>query len=136
GVDIEHEDLKDNIWINEGEIPGNGIDDDNNGYIDDVYGWNFIGGKDGRNVDADTYEVTREYVRLRPIYENIDESKIKKKQRAKFEYWKTVKDKYERDSRFSQEQLDQYLQYYELYANAYSTIPYYDSILQVAIGAP
>jgi cell wall-associated protease len=136
GVDIEHEDLKDNIWINEGEIPGNGIDDDNNGYIDDVYGWNFIGGKDGRNVDADTYEVTREYVRLRPIYENIDESKIKKKQRAEFEYWKTVKDKYERDSRFSQEQLDQYLQYYELYANAYSTIHYFDSILQVAIGAP
>ena len=35
GVDIEHEDLKDNLWVNEGEIPDNGIDDDNNGYIDD-----------------------------------------------------------------------------------------------------
>ncbi|MFN8692634.1 MAG: peptidase S8, partial [Cyclobacteriaceae bacterium] len=63
GVDIEHEDLKDVLWINEDEIPGNGADDDKNGYVDDVYGWNFIGGKNG-NVNADTYELTREYVRL------------------------------------------------------------------------
>ncbi|MCA4806968.1 S8 family serine peptidase [Myroides odoratimimus] len=42
GVDIHHEDLIDNLWINEGEIPGNGIDDDNNGYVDDVYGFNFV----------------------------------------------------------------------------------------------
>jgi thermitase len=40
GVDWRHEDLASNMWINEGEIPGNGIDDDGNGYIDDVYGWN------------------------------------------------------------------------------------------------
>ncbi|NCU76372.1 MAG: hypothetical protein EBV59_05370 [Synechococcaceae bacterium WB7_1C_051] len=45
GVDIKHPDLKDNIWVNKGEIPGNGIDDDNNGYIDDINGWNFITGK-------------------------------------------------------------------------------------------
>jgi len=42
GVDLTHEDLIDNIWVNEGEIPGNGIDDDNNGYIDDVNGFNFV----------------------------------------------------------------------------------------------
>lgn len=42
GVDIYHEDLIDNLWINEGEIPGNGIDDDNNGYVDDIYGFNFV----------------------------------------------------------------------------------------------
>ncbi|MFH1718541.1 MAG: S8 family serine peptidase [Planctomycetota bacterium] len=41
GVDAEHPDLKDNIWANPGEIPNNGVDDDNNGYIDDVSGWNF-----------------------------------------------------------------------------------------------
>ena len=43
GVDIEHEDLKDVIWVNPKEIPGNGIDDDKNGYIDDINGWNFLG---------------------------------------------------------------------------------------------
>jgi len=41
GVDITHPDLKDNIWLNSGEIPDNGIDDDGNGYTDDVHGWNF-----------------------------------------------------------------------------------------------
>lgn len=60
GVDPEHEDLKNVIWTNPREIPGNNIDDDNNGYVDDIHGWNFIGGKDGRNVEYDTYELTRQ----------------------------------------------------------------------------
>ncbi len=42
GVKFDHEDLKANMWVNGGEIPGNGIDDDGNGYIDDIYGFNFI----------------------------------------------------------------------------------------------
>jgi hypothetical protein len=42
GVDIEHEDLKSVIWTNSKEIAGNGIDDDNNGYIDDIHSWNFL----------------------------------------------------------------------------------------------
>ena len=78
GVDIEHEDLKDVIWTNEDEIPGNGIDDDKNGYVDDIHGWNFIGGKTG-NVNEDTYEVTREYARLKPLFENVEEKKVSKK---------------------------------------------------------
>lgn len=64
GVDTEHEDLKDVLWVNEDEIPGNGIDDDGNGYIDDVHGWSFISGPGGE-VHHDTYEMTREVVRLR-----------------------------------------------------------------------
>ena len=42
GIDYQHEDLFQNIWKNEREIPGNGIDDDGNGYVDDVYGWDFF----------------------------------------------------------------------------------------------
>lgn len=42
GVDLRHPDLQNNLWINSGEIPGNGIDDDNNGYVDDARGWNFV----------------------------------------------------------------------------------------------
>lgn len=59
GVDIQHEDLDGVLWVNAGEVAGNGIDDDGNGYVDDVHGWNFIGGPDGRSVDHDTYEMTR-----------------------------------------------------------------------------
>ncbi|MCX4027718.1 S8 family serine peptidase [Endozoicomonas sp. SM1973] len=61
GVDVLHEDLQGKIWHNPGEIADNGIDDDNNGYVDDIYGWNFIGGRDGSHVNFDTLEVTREY---------------------------------------------------------------------------
>lgn len=65
GVEIGHEDLDDNLWVNTDEVAGNGIDDDGNGYVDDIHGWNFIGGPDGDHVDQDTYEVTRLYVRCR-----------------------------------------------------------------------
>jgi len=51
GVDIEHPDLQGVIWTNAKEIPGNGIDDDNNGYIDDVHGWNFLGDINGENLE-------------------------------------------------------------------------------------
>ncbi len=51
GVMINHEDLAANIWVNTGEIPGNGIDDDNNGYKDDVHGWNFV--ENNNNVNDD-----------------------------------------------------------------------------------
>jgi subtilisin family serine protease len=60
GTDVEHEDLKNNLWINTKEVAGNGIDDDNNGYIDDIYGWNFIGGKNG-DIGPDNTEITRLY---------------------------------------------------------------------------
>jgi subtilisin family serine protease len=58
GTDINHEDLKDVLWVNEKEIPNNGIDDDGNGYIDDVHGWNFLGRKD-KNLTYDNLELVR-----------------------------------------------------------------------------
>lgn len=78
GVDEEHEDLKDVMWVNEDEIAGNGKDDDGNGYIDDVYGWNFIGGKDGKNVNEDSYEITRVYAKLKSKKRNKKEEALYK----------------------------------------------------------
>lgn len=69
GIDTTHEDLKPILWTNPKEIPGNGIDDDKNGYIDDVHGWNFLGGKDGRNVKEDSYEGARIYHKLKNKWE-------------------------------------------------------------------
>lgn len=70
GIDTLHEDLKSILWTNPKEIPGNGIDDDGNGYIDDVHGWNFLGGKDGRNVKEDSYEGARVYYSLKNKWDN------------------------------------------------------------------
>jgi cell wall-associated protease len=64
GIDTAHEDLAGHIWTNKKEIPGNGIDDDHNGYVDDLHGWNFLGGKDGRNILVESFESYREYYRL------------------------------------------------------------------------
>src|SRR5688572_710309 len=105
GIDVEHEDLKGSIWTNDDEIAGNGIDDDKNGYVDDVHGWNFIGGKDG-SVNEDTYELTREYVRLKALYDSVDEKKIKKKNKAEFESWKEVKANFEKEVASNKEQFD------------------------------
>ncbi|HET7114851.1 MAG TPA: S8 family serine peptidase [Hanamia sp.] len=87
GVDTLQEDLKPILWHNPGEIPHNGIDDDHNGYVDDVYGWNFIGGKDGRNVHQDSYEAARVYWKLKSKYDstaNDDTTKMDAAQ--KFQY--------------------------------------------------
>ncbi|HEX8297837.1 MAG TPA: S8 family serine peptidase, partial [Rubricoccaceae bacterium] len=59
GVDIDHPDLAPVLWTNPGETAGNGVDDDGNGYVDDVHGWSFLGGADGRNIEHETLEVAR-----------------------------------------------------------------------------
>lgn len=64
GVDIHHPDLSSQIWINEDEIPDNGIDDDRNGFIDDRHGWNFLGSSDGKNIVEENLEETRIYRRF------------------------------------------------------------------------
>jgi cell wall-associated protease len=73
GVEPNHEDLKAAIWVNEKEIPDNGIDDDGNGYIDDINGWNFIGSKKG-NLAYDNLELVRIYRKLNPKYRSTIKS--------------------------------------------------------------
>jgi len=70
GIDTLHEELKPVLWNNPKEIAGNGKDDDGNGYIDDIHGWNFLGGKDGRVVVQDSDEGSRVYYSLKPKWEN------------------------------------------------------------------
>jgi subtilisin family serine protease len=85
GVDIDHEDLKNIIWTNKGEIPGNGIDDDRNGYVDDVHGWNFRGSKDGTTICNEKAGATQIYMAWKNRYENADSnllSPAEKKERS------------------------------------------------------
>ena len=93
GIDTLHEDLKEVLWKNPKEIPGNGLDDDKNGYIDDVNGWNFIGGKDGRNVTVDSYERNRVYHAYKDKYEGkeIDPSTLSKDELVLYKMWSKAK---------------------------------------------
>ncbi len=65
-LDIHHEDIKQQIWWNDDEIPNNGIDDDHNGYIDDMHGWNFLG-----NKDEDVFYSNYESIRIIRKYDSL-----------------------------------------------------------------
>jgi subtilisin family serine protease len=69
GVDITHPELQGKIWINSDEIPGNGIDDDKNGFVDDINGWNFIGNSKGENVLFENMEYVRIFKTLNTKFE-------------------------------------------------------------------
>lgn len=90
GVDIYHPDLINSLWKNPLEIEGNKIDDDNNGYIDDVYGWNFIG-----STTYDNMELTRQYALLNPIYELKPEAQANNP--VEYTKYLEIKDKFLKD---------------------------------------
>jgi subtilisin family serine protease len=92
GIDIEHEDLADIIWVNEDEIPDNGKDDDNNGYVDDVYGWNFIGGPNGTHINGENLEIVRLYNRYKARFEGADVSKLSKSARREYDKYQEYKE--------------------------------------------
>lgn len=90
GVDTTHEDLKSVLWHNPKEIPNNSVDDDHNGYTDDVYGWNFLGNKDGKDVVQDSYEGARVYYMYKDKWggKDVDESKLSKEDKENYIMWK------------------------------------------------
>jgi subtilisin family serine protease len=95
GIDTLHEDLKPILWVNKGEIPNNGKDDDKNGYVDDVHGWNFIGGKDGRNVKENSLEVNRVYHMYKSKYagKTINEKELSAAELEEYTMWKKAEKK-------------------------------------------
>jgi len=95
GVDTTQEDLHGVLWVNPNEIPGNGIDDDHNGYADDVHGWNFIGGKDGKNVNDDSNEEGRVYYQYKDKFEdkNVDSSALSPEDAEIYQMWLKAKKK-------------------------------------------
>ncbi len=90
GIDTTHEDLKSVLWTNKKEIPGNGIDDDGNGYIDDIHGWNFLGGKDGTDVEKASSEKARVYHSFKSKFDskNLDTTKLSKTELFQLKMWR------------------------------------------------
>ena len=90
GVDINHEDLKNKIWTNPKEIAGNGKDDDNNGYIDDIHGWNFLG-----DVNAEQLEFVRIIRRYENDFAGKTLSTVPANQKAIFTQYQKAKGEYD-----------------------------------------
>jgi subtilisin family serine protease len=81
GIDINHEDLDDVVWTNPKEIPGNGKDDDKNGYIDDIHGWNFLG---------DAYHEQLEMTRILALNDTGNPDYLRAKEDYEKEYAQTL----------------------------------------------
>ena len=94
GVDIEHEDLKDVLWMNTKEIKGNNIDDDKNGYIDDIYGWNFLGNASGKIINADQLEITRLVKKRREKFGDKKSEEIAENDTYEFESYQRLNQEY------------------------------------------
>ncbi|MEX0844062.1 MAG: S8 family peptidase [Balneolaceae bacterium] len=107
GTDIYHEDLNDKIWVNPDEIPGNKSDDDNNGYVDDIHGWNFIGGPDSTHVNKDTYELTRIYADLSEKYEPVNGDSVEVSNQDEYEYYLDIKEAFDRRVQNNEQELRQ-----------------------------
>ncbi len=105
GLDIDHEDLAAKLWTNADEIPGNDVDDDGNGYVDDVHGWNFIGGPGGKNVDQDTYELTRIYVDLQERFAGVDSARVGPDARDRYQRYQDIKRTFQKKRREARKRL-------------------------------
>lgn len=89
GIDIDHEDLEGRIWTNPKEIPGNGIDDDGNGYVDDIHGWNFLGDSNHENLEFTRIlkkgdDGSETYKKAKKVYDNKYKEALANKQQIDF----------------------------------------------------
>jgi len=93
GIDTLQKDLQGVLWVNPKEKRGNGKDDDRNGYIDDIHGWNFLGGPNGKTDFSETEEEVREYHKLQGKYTNVTDATAGDKK--EYAYWLRVKTEYD-----------------------------------------
>jgi len=131
GIDTAQEDLKEILWRNTKEIAGNGKDDDKNGYVDDINGWNFLGGKDGKSVTKTSLERDRVYYTYRSKYEDkqIDKQTLSKDELYQYEMWSKAKEELFKGESLSSLEL-------VFMRKAYTNLLRADSVLQGALRKP
>jgi subtilisin family serine protease len=129
GIDTAHEDLKPVLWTNEKEIAGNGIDDDKNGYVDDIHGWNFLGGKDGSNVSKDSYEAARVFYKYKTEFGDkvIDPNSLTPEKKKAYQIY--TKAKFQLEAQAKEASM-----FVLILKDIVTKLPSADSILKVALG--
>jgi subtilisin family serine protease len=105
GIDTTQNDLKSILWVNPKEVPNNGKDDDHDGLIDDVHGWDFLGGPGGKVDYTETTEEVREYNRLKPKYESV--TTAPEGGEKEYAYWLKVKAQHDETVNKSSTELQQ-----------------------------
>lgn len=131
GIDTTHEDLKSILWTNTKEIAGNKKDDDKNGYVDDINGWNFLGNADGKVVNKEAEEKYRVYYKFKDRFSNkvIDTNTLSKLDKYEYLSWKRAADEIV-DPKKSQEDAQAAGMLTMIYGDMHAA----DSIIQHATG--
>jgi len=124
GIDTMHEDLKPVLWTNNKEIAGNNKDDDNNGFVDDIHGWNFLGNANGNNLTEASSEWIRVYWRYKDKYEGkkINADSLLPEQRYEYALWQKARGGVVNQG-LSEEQLNNYRKFLQ-------NVSFCDSVLK------
>lgn len=115
GIDIYHEDLQGKIWVNKGEIAGNGKDDDGNGFIDDINGWDFIGAANGEDIKDEQLEVTRMVRKYKAMFGENPKKRLIKKYKAEYNDYQTYQKEIDEKVKEANKYLPMYKELYENY---------------------
>ena len=126
GVDIHHSDLEGKIWTNYDEIPDNGVDDDQNGYADDLHGWNFLGNAAGENIQFENYEYVRIFKKYDSVFNQVKSiNDLPDEDKSNYIYYLDSKKKYQAElKKFETEK--NYIEFFEnAFAKATQTVKVY-----------
>lgn len=124
-IDINHEDLQGKLWVNDKEIQNNGIDDDHNGYIDDMNGWCFIGTKSGGYVVWNKYECARIVKAWGPLFKDKTESQIDPKDLSNYNEYNRALKKLEEENKFYKNWLKSLDHHIAIYPLIKDTLKYF-----------
>lgn len=95
-LDIHHEDLKEQLWVNKDEIPNNNIDDDNNGYVDDIHGWNFLGNTKKEDLLYEKYSCLRIVEKYEPYFKGKQKENLNRADSILFVKYTNAKEEFNR----------------------------------------
>ncbi len=108
-VNIKHKDLKNQIWVNPKEIPENGIDDDSNGYIDDIHGWNYIGTQKNDSVVFSSFSYTEIIKKYDFKYKNLSLKEVSLNEKKQYEIYQSALKKYNKELEKRKSNLNRYI---------------------------
>jgi subtilisin family serine protease len=117
GIDLKHEDLKNVLWVNDKEIAGNGIDDDKNGFVDDIHGWNFLG-----DIYDENLEITRIIKLKSKKFDGKTEAQIDKKDKEEYDEYIKLKEVFDKKLGEASESKNKYSFYYKMYEDAHNSM--------------
>lgn len=134
GVEITHDDLEGRIWTNAGEVAGNGLDDDGNGYADDLHGWSFLGNANGENVQHERLEITRLVAQFRDRFAGVDPDALSDADKAEYDRFRAMEEEMTQKREQARQDQKEYGEMLAQTEQVETTVAQATTVLQNALG--